>query len=157
LRNTCANMLATADFETDTAQALTAGGQGGLAIYSLAARHQIAPGTENLGTVRAISAETGETAWLYEERASTMSLVATGGGLIFGGDSNGRFRAHDHETGEVLWEINLGSSVSGYPITYSVNGQQYVAVNTGAGQINLTPELHPSRGTNLFVFALPNN
>jgi alcohol dehydrogenase (cytochrome c) len=121
LRNTCANMLATADFETDTAQALTAGGQGGLAIYSLAARHQIAPGTENLGTVRAISAETGETAWLYEERASTMSLVATGGGLIFGGDSNGRFRAHDHETGEVLWEINLGSSVSGYPITYSVN------------------------------------
>ena len=157
LRNTCANMLATADFETDTAQALTAGGQGGLAIYSLAARHQVAPGTENLGTVRAISAETGETAWLYEERASTMSLVATGGGLIFGGDSNGRFRAHDHETGEVLWEINLGSSVSGYPITFSVDGQQYVAVNTGAGQINLTPELHPSRGTNLFVFALPNN
>ncbi len=157
LRNTCANMLATADFETDTARALTAGGQGGLAIYSLAARHQIAPDTENLGTVRAISAETGATEWLFEERAGTMSLVATGGGLIFGGDSNGRFRAHDHETGEVLWEINLGSSVSGYPITYSVNGQQYIAVNTGAGQVNLTPELRPSRGTNLFVFALPSN
>lgn len=157
LRNTCANMLATADFDSDIAQALTAGGQGGLAIYSLAARHQIAPGTDNLGTVRAISAETGETSWLYEQRAGTMSLVATGGGLIFGGDSNGRFRAHDHETGEVLWEVNLGSSVSGYPITFSVDGKQYVAVNTGGGQINLTPELRPSRGTNLFVFALPNN
>jgi len=157
LRNTCANMLATADFDSDTAQALTAGGQGGLAIYSLAARHQITPGTENLGTVRAISAETGKTEWLYEQRAGTMSLAATGGGLIFGGDSNGRFRAHDHETGEVLWEVNLGSSVSGYPITYSVNGTQYVAVNTGSGQINLTPELRPSRGTNLFVFALPDN
>ena len=156
LRNTCANMLATADFETDTARSLTAGGQGGLAIYSLAARHQIAPGTDNLGTVRAISAETGVTKWLYEQRAGTMSLVATGGGLIFGGDSNGRFRAHDHETGEVLWEINLGSSVSGYPISFSVDGTQYIAVNTGSGQVNLTPELHPSNGTNLYVFALPD-
>ena len=156
LRNTCAQMLATADFESVRAQALTAGGQGGLAIYSLAARHLIAPGTDNLGTVRAISVETGETSWLYETRAGTMSLVATGGGLIFGGDSNGRFRAFDDETGEVLWEINLGSSVSGYPITFAVDGRQYVAVNTGAGSMNLTPELRPSRGTDLFVFALPS-
>ena len=155
LRNTCANMMATANFESETAQALTAGGQGGLAIYSLAARHQLTPGTENLGTVRAISAETGKTEWLYEQRAGTMSLAATGGGLIFGGDSNGRFRAHDHDTGEVLWEVNLGSSVSGYPITFAVDGKQYVAVNTGSGQVNLTPELRPSRGTNLYVFALP--
>ena len=156
LRNTCAQMLATADFESVRARALTAGGQGGLAIYSLAARHQIAPGTDNLGTVRAISVETGETSWLYETRAGTMSLVATGGGLVFGGDSNGRFRAFDDETGEVLWEINLGSSVSGYPITFAVDGRQYVAVNTGAGSMNLTPELRPSRGTDLFVFALPS-
>ena len=156
LRNTCAQMLATADFESVRAQALTAGGQGGLAIYSLAARHLIAPDTDNLGTVRAISVETGETSWLYETRAGTMSLVATGGGLIFGGDSNGRFQAFDDETGEVLWEINLGSSVSGYPITFAVDGRQYVAVNTGAGSMNLTPELRPSRGTDLFVFALPS-
>ena len=156
LRNTCAQMLATADFESVRAQALTAGGQAGLAIYSLAARHQVAPETDNLGTVRAISVETGETRWLHEQRAGTMSLVATGGGLVFGGDSNGRFRAFDDETGEVLWEINLGSSVSGYPITYAVNGRQYVAVNTGAGSMNLTPELRPSRGTSLFVFALPS-
>ena len=155
LRNTCANMMATANFESETAQALTEGGQGGLAIYSLAARHQLTPGTENLGTVHAISAETGKTEWLYEQRAGTMSLAATGGGLIFGGDSNGRFRAHDHDTGEILWEVNLGSSVSGYPITFAVDGKQYVAVNTGSGQVNLTPELRPSRGTNVYVFALP--
>jgi PQQ-dependent dehydrogenase (methanol/ethanol family) len=155
LRNTCANMMATANFESETAQALTAGGQGGLAIYSLAARHQLTPGTENLGTVRAISAETGKTEWLYEQRAGTMSLAATGGGLVFGGDSNGRFRAHDHDTGEILWEVNLGSSVSGYPITFAVDGKQYVAVNTGSGQVNLTPELRPSRGANVYVFALP--
>ena len=156
LRNTCANMLATGNFESDTARALTEGGQGGLAIYQLAARHQLTPGTSNLGTVRAVSAETGKTEWLFETRAGTMSLVATGGGLVFGGDANGRFRAFDHESGEVLWEINLGSSVSGYPISFAVDGKQYVAVNTGGGQPNLTPELTPSRGTNLYVFALPD-
>ena len=156
LRNTCANMLATGNFESDTARALTEGGQGGLAIYQLAARHQLTPGTNNLGTVRAVSAETGKTEWLFETRAGTMSLVATAGGLIFGGDANGRFRAFDHESGEVLWEINLGSSVSGYPISFAVDGKQYVAVNTGGGQPNLTPELRPSRGTNLYVFALPD-
>ncbi len=156
LRNTCANMLATGNFESDTARALTEGGQGGLEIYQLAARHQLTPGTSNLGTVRAVSAETGNTEWLFETRAGTMSLVATGGGLVFGGDANGRFRAFDHESGEVLWEINLGSSVSGYPISFAVEGKQYIAVNTGGGQPNLTPELRPSRGTNLYVFALPD-
>lgn len=156
LRNTCARMLATADVRSDTAQALTAGGQGGLEIYSLAARHQVTPGTTNVGTVRAISAETGRTEWLFEQRAGTMSLVATGGGLVFGGDANGRFRAFDHASGEILWEINLGSSVSGYPISFAVDGKQYIAVNTGSGQVNLTPELRPSRGSNLYVFALPD-
>lgn len=89
-----------------------------------------------------------------------MSLVTTGGGLVFGGDTNGRFRALDDSTGEVLWEINLGSMISGYPISYAVNGKQYVAVSTGKGVITssyllLTPEIRPSDATNLFVFALP--
>ena len=133
---------------------------GGLAIYRLAARVQLAPGTENLGTVRAISVETGQTTWLHEQRAATQALVATGGGLVFGGDSNGRFRAFDQETGEVLWEVNLGSPVSGFPISYAVDGRQYVAVSTGGAAttpsfLQLTPELRPSNGNNLFVFALP--
>ena len=57
--------------------------------------------------------------------------MTTGGGLVFGGDHNGRFRAFDHETGEVLWEINLGSPITGFPVTYAVGGRQYVAVSTG--------------------------
>ena len=144
LRNVCARMMAEGPDSTS--------------VYAITWRPQIAPGTDQVGTVHAISAETGETTWIYEQRAATMSLVATGGGLVFGGDINGRFRAHDHETGEVLWEINLGSSVSGYPITYSVDGRQYVAVSTGTTRFNdLTPELHPSQGNNLFVFALPES
>jgi len=131
--------------------------EGGIALYRLAARFQLAPGTDQLGTVRAISAETGKTAWLHEQRSGTMPLAATGGGLVFGGDVNGRFRAHDHETGEVLWEINLRSPVTGFPITYAVDGRQYVAVSTGSASrfIGLTPEIRPSSGNNLFVFALP--
>ena len=70
----------------------------------------------------------------------------------------GRFRAFDQNTGEVLWEINLGSPVVGYPISYAVAGRQFVAVNTGVGatvHLRLTPELRPSAGSTLFVFALP--
>ena len=151
LRNACARMMATPAREDDGV---------GERLYSLAVRNQLAPGIDQLGTIRAISAETGETVWQHDQRAMTMSLVATGGGLVFGGDANGRFRAHDHETGEVLWEINLGSPVTGFPITYAVDGRQYVAVSTGVagtamGLLLLTPELRPSLGNNLFVFALP--
>ena len=104
----------------------------------------------------AVSAETGQTVWKHEQRAATMALAATAGGLVFVGDVNGRFMALDHETGEILWEINLGSPISGFPIAYAVGGRQYVAVSTGAARfLDLTPELRPSFGNNLFVFALP--
>jgi len=70
------------------------------------------------------------------------------------------FQALDHKTGKVLWEINLGSSVTGFPITYAVDGRQYVVVSTGTSMssrdsMRLTPELRPSTGNNLFVFVLP--
>ena len=148
LRTTCARMMATTENDASV-------------LYALTMREQISPGTDQLGTVQAISVETGEITWKYEQGAYTTSLVTTGGGLIFGGDANGRFRALDQETGEVLWEINLGSAVTGFPITYAVDGQQYVAVSTGTALnttalLRLTPELRPSTGNNLFVFALPD-
>ena len=147
LRNVCSQMRAMVEpDEEDEARRL----------YAIAWRPEIAPGTDQVGAVHAISAETGEIVWQYEQRAATMALAATGGGLVFGGDVNGRFRAFDHETGEILWEINLGSPVSGFPITYAVDGRQYVAISTGYGRfLELTPELSPSFGNNLFVFALP--
>ncbi len=146
LRNMCASLLATRE--------------GGLAMYALAFRTQIAPGTDKVGTVYAVSAETGRTLWLHEQRSGTMSLVATGGGLIFVGDVNGRFKALDHETGEMLWEVNLGSGVTGFPISYAVDGRQYVAVSTGSSVTTsafsaLTPELDFGAANNIFVFALP--
>jgi alcohol dehydrogenase (cytochrome c) len=146
LQNTCAEITANGDRSS---------------LYALSSQPEIAPGSNNVGTVHAISVETGTTTWKYEQRAGTTSLITTGSGLIFVGDLNGRFRALDQNTGKVLWETNLGSSVTGYPITYAVGGKQYVAVSTGTslatgGIARLTPELRPSGGNNIFVFALPN-
>jgi PQQ-dependent dehydrogenase (methanol/ethanol family) len=130
-------------------------------VYGLDMPGVIAPGANNnVGVVIAISAETGKTLWKHEQRAGMLSLVATGGGLVFGGDANGRFKAFDDKTGKVLWEVNLGAPVSGYPISYAVDGKQYIAVPTGgslvAGSTNrLTPELKPSQTSNVYIFALP--
>jgi alcohol dehydrogenase (cytochrome c) len=129
-------------------------------VYQISVRAQFPEGVDKIGTVYAISAETGRTVWKYEQRAAMTSLVATAGGLVFGGDSNGRFRAFDQKTGEVLWEINLGAAVTGYPVTFAVGGRQYVAVSTGTavattGLNLMAPELRPGSANNLFVFALP--
>ena len=128
--------------------------------YALAVGHELAPGKVNLGSIHAISVDSGETQWLYEQRTSTTSLVATGSGLLFGGDTGGRFKAFDQNTGEVLWEVNLGSPVTGFPITYAVDNTQYIAVSTGSSAtipsfLSMTPEVKPTFGNNLFVFALP--
>jgi PQQ-dependent dehydrogenase (methanol/ethanol family) len=130
-------------------------------LYGLNNSNQIAGNGANVGTIHAISVETGKTLWVYEQRAGMMSLLSTAGGLVFGGDTNGRFRAFDQRNGRVLWEVNLGSPISGYPVTFAVGGKQYVAVSTGSsltamGANRLTPELTPSLGNNLFVFALPD-
>ena len=147
LQNTCANVTAL-DEKPFTSP------------YVIRAKSQITPGTDKIGTVQAINVETGRITWKHERRAGMMSLVATGGGLIFGGDASGHFLAFDQDNGKVLWDVNLGSPVTGYPITYSANGKQYVAVSTGnslvsSGLNTLAPELHPSNASNIFVFALP--
>ena len=129
-------------------------------LYAIRNRVQIAPGEENVGTIEAISVSTGRTEWKFEQRAGMLSLISTGGGLLFGGDVNGRFRAYDQDNGDILWEVNLGSAVNGYPATFAVDGRQYVAVSTGGsglafGLARLTPELRPGTGNQLYVFALP--
>jgi alcohol dehydrogenase (cytochrome c) len=149
LQNLCMNAKTTTTAERDPRL-----------VYGLQMPAILAPGADQVGSVWAISVETGKALWKYEQRAGVLSLVATGGGLVLGGDANGRFRAFDDRTGEVLWEQDLGAPVSGFPITYAVNGTQYVAVTTGnslvSGSTNrLTPELRTGAEANVFVFALP--
>ena len=119
-----------------------------------------------VGRIDAVSAASGGTAWTHQQRAGMISgLVATGGGLVFGGDVNRRFKAFDDRTGEILWETIVSAPVSGHPISYGADGQQYIAVPVGGATaeperrvLSIHPEIKPSRGINaLFVFALPKN
>ena len=118
----------------------------------------------NFGEVRAIDLTTGKTVWNLRHRAAEASaLLSTDGGLLFEGGRDRKFRALDQRDGKTLWETGLPAQPSTFPITYTANGKQYVAVIAGGGGVidgywgALTPELTtPTTGTTLMVFALPD-
>jgi alcohol dehydrogenase (cytochrome c) len=86
--------------------------------------------------------------------------LATAGGLIFLALTDGTIAAYDDTTVEALWQVNLGSGFSAPPMTFEVNGKQYVAIvsgpsNTAKRKLVNTPELKDQRNaTVLYVFAL---
>ena len=129
----------------------------GAGVYGMATRAYITPGKNGLlGAIHAVDAVTGRTRWVHEQRAGMQSLITTGGGLVFAGDAAGWFFAMDQESGNVLWQVNLGSSVTGYPATFAIDGQQYVAASTGRWLSGaFTPELLHGTQNTLYVFALP--
>jgi alcohol dehydrogenase (cytochrome c) len=129
-------------------------------VYGINMKAEFAIGADKVGTVWAIAADTGKTTWKHEQRAGTLSLMTTAGGLVVGGDANGRFKAYDDKTGQVLWETIIGSAASGYPISYAVGGKQYIAIITGpslAAQSDQrqTTEFAVNNAPGIFVFALP--
>ncbi len=105
----------------------------------------------------------GESKWQHRERPSmTSSVLATGGGLVFGGDAARFVKAWDQETGEVLWEQRLNAPIGGSPVTYEIDGEQYLVVPTGysnaASSISSAfPEipLPSGAGNSIFVYKLP--
>jgi alcohol dehydrogenase (cytochrome c) len=115
------------------------------------------------GRVQAINVETGATIWMQRRRANeSSSLLDMAGGIIFDGDRDRMFRASDDLSGVPLWQMRLNAVPSSSPITYSVNGRQYVAVVTGGGGPMettfsvLTPEIkNPAGAVVLWVVALP--
>ena len=89
-------------------------------------------------------------------------MLPTGGGLVFAGAWDRMFRAYDDTTGQVLWQVKTNNAINGFPVSYSVDGKQYVAIATGNGSsqakslATLTPEIGvPDGGSVLWVFALP--
>ena len=114
------------------------------------------------GALTAVDPSTGEISWQfttpYDQHTGP---VATAGDLVFAGFPDRTFRAFDAENGDVLWEQILPARFAGEPITYEVDGQQYVAViNGGTGTSNTgtmtgaAPQVS-SATTIVFIFAVP--
>ena len=104
---------------------------------------------------------TGEVKKRVHERYIDYSgMLATGGSLIFTGFADGTLAAYDDTTMQQLWKINVGTGFNAPPMTFEVNGKQYVAILSGLSPITkrklgLTPELKEQRNqTMLFVFGL---
>lgn len=118
----------------------------------------------NMGKLGAYNIDTMEEVWSFEQRASYHTgTVSTAGNLVFVGDLDRYFRAHDVRSGEVLWETRLGTSVQGHPIVFAVDGKQYIGVTAALGGSSprtvpqvIAPEIqHPDNGNALYVFSLP--
>ena len=132
----------------------------GLHHASARSRADIGPeDTGEVGQFSSIDVATGETRWVYKQRAGIGgSVLTTGGGLVFVTDDARTLRAFDADNGDILWEQILNSNAGGFPVSYSVDGVQYVAIAAGEG-VNYrrhTPEIRQRGGGNtLYVFRLP--
>ena len=100
-----------------------------------------AKGERPTGAMRALDPFTGRTKWEFPYLSPPWGgALSTAGGVVFGGDSEGNFIAFDARAGRDLWHIQLGAAIYSSPMTYMLDGRQYVVIPAGAG---------------LFAFALP--
>ncbi|MBL8292601.1 MAG: PQQ-binding-like beta-propeller repeat protein, partial [Bryobacterales bacterium] len=84
------------------------------------------------GKVMAIRADTGEAAWELPLRTPNgAGMLVTAGGLVFTGDAEGNFRALDADNGKVLWSYQTGSGIRAAPISFRMDGKQYIAIASG--------------------------
>ena len=96
----------------------------------------VTPDARHIGEVQAWNVDSGKRVWThtFAKSANWGPILTTGGGLVFGGGTNDRmFRAFDAKNGKLLWEFPTNSGVIGVPISYSIDGKQYVAVQSGWG------------------------
>ena len=91
--------------------------------------------------VRALDLTTGKLRWESERIGSTGfggGLLSTAGGLLFSGELNGQFVALEAATGKALWHFYTGQPITSQPITYSINGKQFVTIAAGADIISFS-------------------
>ena len=84
------------------------------------------------GRILALDPKTGKTVWQFDMISSpSAGLLATAGGLVFTGDAQGYLIAFDARSGKVLWKFQAGGTIIAPPISYALNGRQYIAVAAG--------------------------
>ena len=120
------------------------------------------------GHVSAIDLATGKAAWRYDtEWPMYAGVLATGGGLLFVGNPQGELEALDQKTGKKLWGFKTGSGIVTNPMSFQVDGRQYVAIVSGwsivpskaiagAKLLNAPGQKNVLGSGMLFVFALPD-
>jgi alcohol dehydrogenase (cytochrome c) len=114
---------------------------------------------EPSGTLSAIDVNTGKIVWQYRSGWPMLGgVMATGGNLVFAGEFDGNFNAFNATTGERLWRYQMGAGVNASPVTYMVNGRQYVAVAAGGNAANgnniLMMRLGQGFGDSVVIFAV---
>jgi alcohol dehydrogenase (cytochrome c) len=128
----------------------------------------VQPGADHIGEVQAWNVDTGQRAWThnYPKSENWGAMLATAGGMVFSGGTNDRhFHAFDAATGKLLWEFPASSGILAPPVSFALDGKQYIAVQSGWGgdsrgmQANLNrvfPGEYPEvpEGGAVWVFAL---
>ena len=91
--------------------------------------------------MRALDIETGKVVWEVPQTGTTESkhwagVLATAGGILFYSDPGGAFVAADERDGKTLWHFPTNEVIKASPITYMVDGRQFVAVAAGSNIIS---------------------
>jgi len=123
-------------------------------------------GDGNYGFLQAIDIENGKLLWEVRRRQTPdMGILTTAGGLLFTGWMDRQFVAYDQKTGKELWSTGVSGVPNASAITYAVDGKQYIAMVTGAGNPlswgvpDIIPEtqIPPVNSSTIYVFALPDD
>ncbi len=113
---------------------------------------KVIPDEQQWGNVTAVDYNTGKIRWKVKtEQPMIGGILATGGGLVFTGEGNGKFKAYDSSTGELMWADQADAGVNAPPASYNVDGVQYIVVGAG-GNV----QLDYKRGNEIIAYSLPN-
>ncbi len=109
----------------------------GLAYLQESFEVEPAPGTHGWGELQAIDLATGKQVWKHDTKMPwNDGTLSTAGGLVFSGTPDQKFYAFDAKSGKILWTHRMSSGVLGQPVSFEVDGKQYVAVSAGWGGVS---------------------
>ncbi len=118
---------------------------------------------DHVGILRAINPITGKIEWEHKEQFPLWAgTLTTAGGLLFTGTSDGYIKAFDQKNGKELWKFQTGSGIVSIPVTWEMDGEQYIGIQSGYGgavplwggdMAELTKQV--SQGGSMWVFKLP--